>query len=144
MGDGSMMEKVVVAFIESKGHKITFAMDGEKSRIYNMKFKLEPCGLVEFDIIFNKKNDTDVQIRSYCYVLYQKEKIEKVYKICSDMNKKFVIAKFYPDEEANEIVLSDDAFIQLDTCGEEVYKMLVNIYSIAEEAYPEIMHELYG
>ena len=60
------------------------------------------------------------------------------------MNSKYRWAKFYVDEEDNTITIEADAYIQLDSCGEEILNVVVKIVSIADLVYPEFMKAIWA
>ena len=66
-----------------------------------------------------------------------------MYEVCSKLNNEFRWIKFYVDERDNTITLADDAIVQLDTCGEEIWEIMVRLSDIADDAYPTIMKAIW-
>ena len=60
------------------------------------------------------------------------------------MNNRFNWVKFFVDESDSTITLSDDAVIQLDSCGEEIIKLIQFMTLVADEAYPEFMKAIWS
>ena len=67
-----------------------------------------------------------------------------MYELCSKMNNRFNWVKFFVDESDSTITLSDDAVIQLDSCGEEIIKLIQFMTLVADEAYPEFMKAIWS
>ncbi len=132
--------KIVCTYLDSKG--IRYTPNEEKSTI-KTGFKAENKQGIELLLIFDDSNDS-MAIRSFEYVSFPANKIEKMYEVCSKMNKQYRWIKFYVDENDNTITLGDDAVIQLDTAGDEAWELIVRMVSIGDEAYPEFMKALWS
>ena len=50
----------------------------------------------------------------------------------------------FTKEEDGELVAEEDAVIQLDSCGEEAFELMIRMTQIIEEAYPMVMKELWA
>ena len=58
--------------------------------------------------------------------------------LCNNLNSHFRWVKFYLTEESDVTALID-GMANTETCGEEIYRLLMLIVGIVDEAYPEIM-----
>ena len=67
-----------------------------------------------------------------------------MFRLCSQMNKKYSWVKFYVDEEDNTVTLADDAVVDPSSCGEEAYGLMFRMLLICDDAYPEFMRTLYA
>ena len=63
---------------------------------------------------------------------------EEMYMFTAKLSSNYRWAKFFVDENHNSIVMSDDAFVDIDTCGEEVKYCIFHLFDIGNEA-----HQLY-
>lgn len=129
------------AFLNEKDFK--HRVDEEDNLITTGIGGLDNKGSMKFHIIFDDDGGS-VGIRVFEYCAFPKEKTTKMYQVCSKMNEAFRWVKFYVDEEENTITLADDAVIQLDSCGEEVFELLLRMSSIGDDAYPEFMRAIWS
>ena len=128
------------AFFESQGLK--YSVIDEERGVMRVGFAGIPgVGKVEIYLFFN--TDSDVAIRCFNFVQVPEDKTEKMYHICSSMNRKFRWVKFYVNDDDNALTAEDDAIIQLDSCGEEVHGLILRMVGIIKEAYPEFMKALW-
>ena len=137
----NMAAKVTKAFFDSKGLFSEFV--DEMHDKLSLSFKMdnrEPMRI----IVFFAENNTSCKIRAYSVAKFPQEKMERMYKICNDLNFKFAWIKFYVDESDNTITADDDAVIQLDSCGDEVYRCCIQMAQIVDEAYPTIMKGIWN
>ena len=58
--------------------------------------------------------------------------------LCNNLNSHYRWVKFYLTEEA-DISAIVDGIVDTETCGDEVYRLLMLIVGIIDEAYPDIM-----
>ena len=84
-----------------------------------------------------------VTIKIYNLCKFPADKLNQMYKLCSELNKEYKWAKFYVDESDNTLTVQDDAIIQLDTCGAECYEISARLVLIADEAYPKMMKAIW-
>ena len=59
------------------------------------------------------------------------------------MNQEYRWVKFYVDEKENSVTIADDAIIQLDSCGEEIFELMYRLADIADDVYPEFMKAIW-
>ncbi len=132
--------KMTMAFLDSKG--VGYEANEEKNliRIKSATKNMDPG--IEVLVIFDEGET--IGLRTFGYVNFPEEKTELMYKICSEVNKDYRWAKFYVDEEYHMVTLADDAVVEPDTCGEEVFRLVGNLVIIGGDAYPHFMKGLWG
>lgn len=86
-------------------------------------------------VFFDEDNDPIVQLKCWNIANF-KGKEEIGYEVCNRMNNQWRWVKFYIDDDA-DIVASIDAYIDMDTCGEECLNLVRRVVNITDEAYPE-------
>lgn len=136
-----MALKLTAAFLESKGFK--FDVDEENDVIITGVGGLKNKGSIKVYVIFDDNGRT-VGIRSHSFCEFPEEKKAKMYEICSKMNDDFRWVKFYVDEKDNTITLADDAIITPETCGEEIFELIIRMVGIGDDAYPEFMKGIWA
>lgn len=136
----NMALKMVASFMETKNIRCQISEDGTNMRV---AFKADNKGSMDIIVVFDEGNDS-VGLRSFDFCSFPAEKKPVMYEICSKMNKDYRWVKFYVDESDNTITLADDAVIDLETCGEEVYELIGRMLTIGDEAYPAFMKNVWG
>lgn len=104
---------------------------------------MDHLGGVEIIVIFDD-NDRTVSIKSFNLCTVPEEKKDRIYKICSDINERFRWATFFVDEDDNTITVQDDAVIQADTSGDEIFELIMRMVNIIDEAYPTLMKGIWN
>lgn len=136
----SIAAKVTAAFFDSKGFNYDMSDDG---MAITTGFALENCEGVKILIVFDD-DDHSVAIRALNIVKIPDAKKDDMYTLVNELNRKFRWIKFVIDDEDNTINAEDDAIIQLDSCGEEVFECSLHFAAIVDEAYPEIMKKIFA
>ena len=136
----SMTLTMTKAYLEAKNfkHRVVEERNVIETGVGGLKNK----GNIEITIFFDD-NDRTVAIRTFEYCSFPAEKKAAMYEVCSKLNNEFRWIKFYVDERDNTITLADDAIVQLDTCGEEIWEIMVRLSDIADDAYPTIMKAIW-
>ena len=136
----SMAAKVTAAFFDSKGLKYDMSSDG---MAITTGFALKNIAGVKILIVFDP-DDGSVGLRAFNIAKIPDEKKDSMFAAVNSLNHKFRWIKFVIDEEDNTITVTDDAVIQLDSCGEEVFELCLRLAGIVDEAYPEIMSSIFA
>lgn len=89
----------------------------------------------------NTKNSFDVRIR---LVKIPENKKTDIYKLISDLNRKYRFVSFSLNEENNYLRLGASAFFQPDTLMDFCEEVLIRAASLADAVYPEVMKTIYG
>lgn len=95
-------------------------------------------------IVFFDDDDKCVALRSFDYCKFNPDKKAKMYEVCSKMNNLYRWVKFFVDENDCTITLADDAVVDFESCGEELFELTLRMVSIGDEAYPEFMKALWA
>lgn len=132
--------KLFTSYLETKGVNARIMDDEEK--VVRVGWKLENTSI---SILFFFSDDCeDVAIRGSEFVTIPKDKVEKIYKVLNACNNKFRWVKFTMDEEDCEVRVEADAVIQLDSCAEECFELMLRMSNIVDDAYPEFMKALWA
>lgn len=136
----SMSLTMTKAFLDSKGFK--YKANDEKNIIETGFGGLKNKGTIKI-ILFFDEDDRTIAIRSFEFCTFPEDRKAAMYQACSEMNYKYRWTKFYVDDKANQITIADDAVIQLDSCGEEIFELMYRLADIADEAYPYFMKAIW-
>ncbi len=131
--------KMTMAFLDAKG--VRYQSDEEHGFI-KTRWNAKNMDGIEV-LVFFDEGDT-IALRTFGYVNFPEEKAGEMYKVCSECNKNYRWVKFYVDEDDHMVTLADDAVVQADTCGEEVYDLIGNLVIIGGEAYPNFMKKIWA
>ena len=80
------------------------------------------------------------------YIVYEKvpaDKLVDILFVCNELNKRYKWASFYVDDD-NDIMVHDDAILDVETAADEALEIIIRILNIADEAKPMIMKALYA
>ncbi|MCR5775649.1 MAG: YbjN domain-containing protein, partial [Lachnospiraceae bacterium] len=94
-------------------------------------------------IIFSE-DDSVVQIVAREFARIPADKIVSMYKVCNDCNSSYRWACFYVDEDDGEIICKADAEIQLDSCAEEIFNIVMRVVGIVKDALPKFMKAMWS
>lgn len=136
----SMTLKMVAAYLDSK--QFHYRVEEERDIIRLGIGGLDNKGNLDIVLSFDD-NDRTLGVRSFNYVTFPPAKKPTMYEVCSKMNDEYRWVKFYVDESDNTVTLADDAVVQLDSCGEEVFELIMRMAGIADGAYPNFMKEIW-
>ncbi len=128
------------AYMESKDMRVRF-LDEEETAA-EVGFQLKDTSL-EVRVFFGEDNK-DVYFIGGNFVQIPADKQEKVYRICNTCNNDYRWVKFIWDEEQEYMVVRADAVIDLDTCAEECFEIVMRMAGIVDDVYPKIMKELWA
>ena len=138
----NLAAKMTGAYLESRGLK--FFYDESQPEVIRTGFGgLKNKQLLEILCIFGE-DGSDVAIRSFNFCSIPQAKLGEAHAFCSRLNKLYRWVKFYIDEGDMTVTLADDAVIQLDTCGEEVFELILRMASIADDAYVHFMKMIWS
>lgn len=130
--------KMVSAFFETKDTKLNelrddllvigWGFDGGSIKIF---FSFDESG-------------THVHLEGADFIKVPAEKYDAVYKTLNECNDQYSHVKFVLDTEVGQICARDDDIIQLDSCGEECFELMIRMVKVVEDAYPKFMKALYA
>ncbi len=90
------------------------------------------------------ESDTHVHLEGINFIKVPEDKFDRMYKVVNQVNNEYKLVKFTLDEESAQIVARDDAVIQLDSCGEECFELMIRMVQIVEDAYPTLMKGIWA
>lgn len=133
-----LASKMVSAFFESQDITVR-EMEENMFRVgWNFKGG-------SIDIIFDfDEDDEHVHLEGMNFVRIPEDKYDAMYKTVNDLNDTYKLVKFVLLTQHGQICARDDAVIQLDSCGEECFELMIRMVHIVEDAYPSIMKALYA
>lgn len=133
--------KMTEAYLDSKSMHYKEINEGKALRIGigGLKNKDKMDIIVFFD-----DDDTSVGIRSYNICKVPENKMDNIYRVCSQQNASVRWVKFFVDSDDHTVTASDDAVIQPESCGEEIFELIIRMASIVDGVYPEFMKALWA
>ena len=96
---------------------------------------------INMDFFFDE-NDAEVRLVG-SFTKVPENKLENAYEICNMCNARFRWVTFFVNLKNNSVLLKTDAIIQLDSCGEECETLMKLMTTVADEAYPMFMKEIW-
>lgn len=132
--------KMTAAFLDSKNVKYEI---NEDDNSINTGFCTDNKGGMPIHIHFDE-DGTTLCIHSYNYVSFPAGRINDMYKLCNRMNFEYRWVKFSVDESDNTITLSDDAVVQDDSVGEEVWELISRLVGLGDDVYPAFMKAVWS
>ena len=136
----SMIFEMICKYLDSKGWRYQPSSDGT---IIKSGFSGKNAQRIDCYIRVEEERN-EIHLRTFNYVNVPEEKKANMYKLCSQMNKRYSWVKFYVDDEDNTVTLADDAVVDPSTCGDEAYGLMFRMLLICDDAYPEFMRTLYA
>ena len=135
---GVIME-MTKAFLDSKGVKYS----NVRENLITITYSCDNIDTVKTYVLFDD-NDRTVGIKAFDICKIPKDKVDSLYKICSELNEQYRWVKFYVEERDNTITAEDDAVVQADTAGDEIFELVRRLIRIVDEVYPELMKALWS
>ena len=133
-----MALKLVAQYLESKDTKASQVDDD----VLRIGWNFDGSSI---DIFFQfDESDTHVHLEGINFVTVPEDKYDRMYKVLNQVNNEYKLVKFTLDEENGQIIARDDAVIQLDSCGEECFELMIRMVQIVEDAYPTLMKGIWA
>ncbi len=95
-------------------------------------------------VFFKFNNENNVSIVGTDFIQIPEDKIQKMYKIVNDANRAYRHVKFCIEPENGQMEAAADAIIQIDSCGEECFELMIRIVGVVQDAYPVFMKAIWG
>lgn len=130
----SMAAKITAAYFESKNMDF---MISEDFTSITTQFDLENTDGINVFIRFDPDDHT-VNLTTSNIITFPETKLPEMLALANALNCQFRWIKFVVDEQNKSIIAQDDAVIQLDSCGEEVFECSLHFAKIVDAAYPLI------
>ena len=102
----------------------------------SVTFNTENLPHVCANLFFDKEGNNLLTTRTWDIASF-KGKEEAGYAVCNELNGQYRWGKFYLDKDS-DVCFQCDAWLDEDTCGEEVLFMVRRIVGIVDDAYPKI------
>lgn len=133
-----MAKKVVLAYFESKETRAAEVRED----IIRVGWNFEG-GSIEIYFQFDE-SDSHVHLEGVNFIKVPENKYDAMYKVLNDVNDQYKHVKFVLDTENGQLNARDDAVIQLDTCGEECFELMIRMVQVVEDAYPTFMKAMWS
>ena len=130
----SMAAKITAAYFDSKNMDF---MISEDFTSITTQFDLENTDGINVFIRIDPGDHT-VHLKTSNIITFPEMKLLEMLALVNALNRQFRWVKFVVDEQNKSIVAEDDAVIQLESCGEEVFECSLHFAKIVDEAYPLI------
>ena len=134
----NMAAKMVAAFFEGQDIKV----NGVRDDLLMIGWEFSGGSM---RIFFNfDESCTHVHLEGVDFIKVPAEKYDAIYKPLNECNDQYTHIKFVLDTEDGYIVARDDDIIQLESCGEECFELMIRMVKVVEDAYPKFMKALYA
>ncbi len=133
------VRKITEDYFDSQGVLYDVRNDGTLSICMG---DVDNIGTVRVFIIFDEDDDVSLRACDICKVPDNKK--TSILKAISDMNSKYRWVRFYLDQDDMTITAATDALLEPETCGEEVFELLMRLVGICGETYPVFMRAIYA
>lgn len=128
------------AFLDARSMRYQETEDGKALRVGIGG--LDNKGRLDILVVFDDDDGT-VAIRAYNVCNVPENKKQEIYRVCSQLNSRFRWVKFYVETEGDSVTAADDAVIQPESCGEEIFELIARMSGIVDDAYPALMKALW-
>ena len=116
-----MAVKVMQQFLESQEIKYDLVRDN----VIRVGWNFEGGNM---DIYFDfDDDDSRVHLEGLNFIKVTEDKYDKLYKVLNTVNDEYKYVKFVLDTENGQINARDDALIQLDSCAQECYELMIRM-----------------
>lgn len=132
--------QLFAAFMESHDLGVQVAEDNEN--VCRIGFDLTNTQVQIFTHF--SEDGTDVHFTGIDFVKIPEDKVDMIYKVCNACNDQFRWVKFVWDEDNKYITCQADAVIQLDSCAEECFEIVMRMAKIVDDAYPTFMKAMWS
>ncbi|MBQ1233326.1 MAG: YbjN domain-containing protein [Clostridia bacterium] len=119
-------------YMDEKGVKYT----EREENVIKVVYSGDNMDSIPVFVIFDEDNDPLVQLKCWDVQNFKNNEASALM-VCNSLNYKYRWVKFYLDKDS-DIVVSIDAMIDQDTCGEECLSLVRRLVNITDEAFPEI------
>lgn len=133
-----MAAKMVAAYFEAQDTKPNVL----KEDLLRLGWEIEGGSM---DVFFDfDESDTHVHLEGLNFIKVPENKYDAMYKVLNECNDNYSHIKFVLDTEHGQINARDDAVIQLDSCGEECFELMIRMVKVVEDAFPKFMKAIWS
>lgn len=133
-----MATKMVAAYCEAQGVKVTEIRGDVLRAGWNFE-----GGSIEIFFRFDEK-DEHVHLEGMNFITVPENKYDAMYKTVNQCNDDYTHIKFVLDTKDGQINAREDAVIQLDSCGEECFELMIRMVRVVEDAFPKFMKAMWA
>lgn len=126
-----------MGFLDQKGIKYSSSETDSGSAVVKIGYSGDNFQNQQFIFFFDSDSHA-VNIKAFSVCKVHENKLAEMYKTLNNINSNYRWVKYYIDKD-NEVTLSGDAVIDLETIGDECFELLIRFITIHDEAYVEIM-----
>ena len=110
--------------------------------LVQMSWNAENAPTIEIYVILDGDGES-CAIRALPQVRVPEAKLEGMWALENSLNGRFRWARFYTDND-NDVVLQCDAVLTEATAADVCFELSLRLLNIADEAYPEMMKQLWA
>ncbi|WP_160214159.1 YbjN domain-containing protein [Adlercreutzia aquisgranensis] len=110
--------------------------------LVQMSWNAENAPTIEIYVILDGDGES-CAIRALPQVRVPENKLEGVWSLANSLNARFRWARFYTDSD-NDVVLQCDAVLTETTAADVCFELSLRLLNIADEAYPDMMKQLWA
>ena len=131
--------KLFMAYLEAKDTHGSYVNDEES--VVRVGWNLDNTKLNIY--FFFGEDEKDVHLIGDGFCKVPENKKDAVLQAVNECNKKFRWMKFVLKDEG-DVEAEVDAVIQLDSCAEECFELMIRMCSIVDDAYPILMKAIWS
>lgn len=137
----SQAAQLFMALMEAKEMKVALVNE-EEDTILRTGFNLDNTEVSIFIVI--DEGDECVHFEGRDFLKVPKDKEIAILKACNECNNSYRWVKFVLQEDDSIVSCKCDAVIQLDSCADEIFELVMRMASIVDEAYPTFMKAMWA
>lgn len=137
----SNLLKITASYFESR--ECHYKIVDEEEEVMSASYSMDNRDGLTVYMFFNDEAST-VKARAVDITKFPENKKEMMYKVCNTLNADYRFLKFFVDESDNTITADIDAIVDMDTVGEEVFRLAIKVANIVDEAYPDMQKAIWA
>lgn len=114
-----------------------------KENVVRVAYSGDNLKSIPIFVFFDKDGDNMIQFACWEIATFSEDKYSAGLLTCNALNSKFRWVKFYLDSDQC-VRVEMDAYVNLETVGEECSLIIRRIVGIIDEAYPDLMKALWS
>lgn len=128
---------LVLEYLKTKDLKVK----KEEERMLFLRFTIKG-GTVDLYVQFDESGK-HVHLQGINFIKVPEEKYTDIYPAINQANDTFKNVKFILKEQYGQIIAKDDGVIDLETCGEETFELIIVMIKVIQDAYPALMKAIW-
>ncbi len=139
----SLAAEKFTKFLDEKGLRYEYFERKEgRNEAVRIGYKAENAESISVMFFFDD-NERSINVKSFSIVKVPADKLLDIYVLLNGLNCEYRWVKFYVDDD-NEVTVSGDAIIDLNSVGEECFEMMLRYIHIIDEVYPRLMKTIWS